>query len=126
MGKGASRTIHRYRRPQAERMALWSGRKIVNSDNSGQTTNVRKNPEYSLASQPIREQSHARATSMQEAPKAKKREQSLLRKRQTQQETHANVHGRGVEASEKRTATLITVKFLGLEHLDGRANDEAS
>ena len=55
-----------HKRATAERMALCSGENIVNSDKSGQATEVRRNPECALASQLIREESRARRDVLQE------------------------------------------------------------
>ena len=47
----------KHQRTEAEREALWSGAKIVNVDKTGCAAVVQKKPEYSVASQLIRDRS---------------------------------------------------------------------
>ena len=101
---------------------------IVNSDASGQAAKGRRNPDYVLASQLIREQSQAWGKlAARTNDDAGRRTFLLLARRKTKKKTkNVNIHARGVEAVAQRATTLIPIfKLFGCGEL-GFGKDKAA
>ena len=101
----------RHYRPHAEGVHLWSGSNVDSSDTSAQGTNVTRIHSVRSHHKLIREESHARGSSLH----AKTKEDELTRLWKGKRR-HANVHGLGFVAVEKGTTNFIRLEFLGVEH----------
>ena len=87
----------KYNDSKDERLTPWSDWKMINSDKSGQVTEVTTNPKWSLVSYLIREQSHARES------RYRKRQRStilLLFERGKRKETRRRTRTRSGDSDE--------------------------
>ena len=118
-------------RPRQDNLILYTI--VVNEDRSNDhkdlsrpATQVRKNPEYSLASHLIPEQSHARGHPLHGIKNHTEKSTFYSWKgRRKRRAIHANIHGRGAGKKKKRTTTPHNnLHVLGRGALDSGIDED--